>query len=189
MSLFLLKPHVIGPEGNITTPDIVVDRLFVDGAVRPVGLVTHDCWQQAPAEDTAQGAYVLMALGGGALILPCVVLGSGAVIVARKAWRLNNLDGHVGKVSLNGTSLAEIGVPEVEIAAAGGTGDTLPRGYLMVRTATGNTTKAVLEDPGLGRKLAHRVVLEDVAGDRWGGGRPKPRYSVGPMMKEVPHFI
>jgi len=28
-----------------------------------------------------------------------------------------------------------------------------------------------------------------ISEDRWGGVRPSPRYSVGPMMKDIPHFI
>lgn len=189
MALFLLKPHVVGPEGNVTSPDVIVDRLFLDDAPVPVNRVTHDAWHQRGPGETAQGAYAVMALGGGALILPAVVVGSGPVVVARMAWRLSNLDAHVGEVTLNGTPLAEIGLPAAMIEAAGGSGDALPRGYLLVRTAPGDTAEAELQDPRLQRSLTHRVVFEDVTHDRWGAARPKPRYSVGPTQKEVPHYI
>ena len=88
--MFLLKPHVTGPEGQITTPDVVVDRLLVDGKGRSLGLLTHDCWQEVEADASSCPAYALMALGGGALILPAQVMSSGMVIAARSAWRLNN---------------------------------------------------------------------------------------------------
>ncbi len=188
MSLFLLKPHVAGPEGNITTPDIVVDRVFVDGAAVPVSRVTHECWQQAESGASARAGYAIMALGGGALILPVLVLSAGPVVVARKAWRLNNLDGHVGSVTLNGTALADIELPAAVIEAGGGVEDALPRGYLLVKTAA-EATDATLADPKLGRALTHRVILQPVDEDRWGDARPRPRYSVGPTQKDVQHFI
>lgn len=189
MSFFLLKPHVVGPDGNITSPDVIVDRLFVDRTLAPVGLVTHEIWQQTGKSETARAAYGVMALGGGALILPALVLGSCTVVAARKAWRLNNLDGHVGKVTLNGMALSEIGLPAAEIRAVGGSGDALPRGYLLIRTAGGDTRAADLADPVRDRSLSHKVVFEPMAQDRWGGARPRPRYSIGPTQKEIPHFI
>ena len=151
MSLFLLKPHVTGPEGQVTSPDVIMDRLFVDGAPRPIGNLTHEAWQQAAAGEVGTAAYGIMALGGGALILPAVVLGSGTVIAARCAWRLNNLDEYVGEVLLNGTALSTVGLPAHEIEAAGGAGDTLPRGYLLIRTAAGASLSAQLSDPQTGR--------------------------------------
>jgi hypothetical protein len=33
------------------------------------------------------------------------------------------------------------------------------------------------------------LTLSLISEDRWGDVRPKPRYSVGPMMKEVQHYI
>lgn len=188
MSLFLLKPHVVGPEGNITSPDVVVDRLFVNGAVVPVSLLTHEAWQQVAPGEISRAAYGIMALGGGALILPAVVLGSGLVVASRRAWRLNNLDGHVERVTLNGVPLSDVAMPSTEIEALGGAGDALPRGYLLIRTG-GEAQDAVLSDPERGRALEHRVVLGSVEVDRWGHERPRPRYSIGPTQKEIPHFI
>ena len=188
MSLYLLKPHVVGPDGNVTTPDIVVDRVFVDGIAQPINQVTHECWQQVATGTTGRSAYAVMALGGGALILPAVVLSSGQIVVARMAWRLNNLDGHVDTVMLNGTSLADIELPASVIEAGGGVNDALPRGYLLVRTSA-EGDEAKLTDPKLARELAHKVTLQPTDGDRWGDKRPRPRYSVGPMKKEVSHFI
>ena len=187
--MFLLKPHVVGPEGQITSPDVIVDYLFIDGAKRPLALLTHDCWQQAREDATTAPAYAVMSLGGGALMLPALVMSDGLTIVARQAWRLNNLDGHIGQVTLNGVALDQVGLPVAEIEAAGGTGDALPRGFLLVKTMAGDTAEAQLVDPVLDRALSHRVTFEPLDADRWGGARPRPRYSVGPTQKEVPHYI
>ena len=180
---------MVGPEGNVTTPDVIVDRLFVNGEPAQVSLVTHEVWQQTHAGETAAAAYGIMALGGGALLMPALVLGSGTVVAARSAWRLQNLDGHIGSAELNGRRLSEIGLPASTIESVGGTGDALPRGFLLIRTASGSARSAELTDPVLGRTLKHRVVLESVDQDRWGSGRPAPRYSVGPTQREIPHYI
>ena len=189
MALFLYKPHVEGPDGNITSPDIIVDHTSVDGSPVAVNRLTHQCWQQTSANDTARAAYGIMALGGGALILPTLVLESGSIVVARMAWRLNNLDSHIGEVQLNDVALSNIGLPANEIESAGGHGDTLPRGIMLIKTYGEDTRNANLIDPRLDRKLLHRVVFERIDEDRWGDSRPQPRYSVGPMKKEVQHFI
>ena len=187
--MFLLKPHVAGPEGQVTTPDVIVDYLLVDGNSRPLGFLTHECWQQVDRDTTAWPAYCVMALGGGALIMPGSVLSNGCVVVARQAWRLGNLDGHIGGVTLNDIPLKDVGLPSDLIEAAGGTGDALPRGFLLVRTARAVGDSTVLSDRVLGRELAHRLHLDPLDEDRWGRARPRPRYSVGPTQKEVPHYI
>lgn len=187
--MFLLKPHVTGPEGLITTPDIVVDCLLVDGVKRSLGLLTHDCWQEVGPNASSRPAYALMALGGGALILPAQVLSNGLVVAARAAWRLKNLDGHVGDVTLNGIALSDLELPSDLVAAADGTEDVLPRGFMLVRTLEAAATEVVLADPALARELRHKVHLQSIETDRWGVARPKPRYSVGPTQEEVPHYI
>ena len=187
--MFLFKPHVVGPKGNITTPDVIVDCLIVDNHRRAIGLLTCECWQQVDAGTSATPAYALMALGGGALISPALCLSSGWVVVARKAWRLANLEGHSGTLKLNGQALAEIDAPEQLIVSAGGTGDVLPRGYMVVRTVNASSTDVQMEDPVLNRTLSHRVVFTLLDEDRWGNDRPRPRYSVGPTTRDVTHFI
>ena len=189
MSLFLFKPHVVGPEGNITTPDILIDRVFVDGQVTSINNVTSETYLQIAAGETARAAYVITALGGGALIGPALVMSSGRVVAGRSAWRLNNLDGNIARVTLNGTALSALKLPADVIETAGGFGDTLPRGYQLLCTAPETATTARLDDPSRDRSLEAKLVLTSVNDDRWGDERPKPRYSVGPMMKEVPHFI
>ena len=189
MSLFLYKPHVEGPEGNITTPDIVIDRMFVGSTPTPLTVLTTELYHQAEQDEQARSTYALTALGGGALISPAVQLASGSIVLARKAWRLKNLGGHFDAVALNGKSLDEIGLPSELISANGGSGDALPRGFLVVCENAVPGDRATLSDSRLGRSLDHQVVLEDITADRWDGRRPNSRYSVGPTKREVPHFI
>ncbi len=189
MSLFLFKPHVTGVEGQVTSPDIIVDQVLVDGAMHPISILTSEAWQQVNGDVAGRAGYAVMALGGGALIGPALVLAPGPVVVARKAWRLNNLDDHIGEVTLNGTPLAEFGLPNAAIEAAGGSGDALPRGYMLIVTLDGDARQVDLTDPKLGRSLTHKVVFEDMHQDRWGDARPRPRYSVGPTQKDVTHYI
>lgn len=189
MSLYIFKPHVEGPEGNITTPDIVIDRVFVDGGVVPVNNLTSETYLQAEQDDTARAAYVVTALGGGALIGPAAILGANRVIVARCAWRLNNLDDGIADVTLNGIALKKLQLPADIIAGVGGHGDTLPRGYQVLATADSVGTTVEMVDPARNRSLSMELKISSVVQDRWGDDRPKPRYSVGPMMKEVQHFI
>lgn len=189
MSLFLFKPHVEGPEGQVTTPDIVIDRVFVDGGLRSVNTLTSETYFQTEADAVVTPAIAVTALGGGALIGPAAVLGSGFICAGRRAWRLNNLDDHIAKITLNGASLADIGLPSDLIASAGGSGDTLPRGYMLLKTAKNAANEITLSDGLMKRELSLRIVAAPAEHDRWGDARPKPRYSVGPTQKDVQHFI
>lgn len=189
MTLFLFKPHVAGPENAITSPDIIVDRLFVDGNLKPLNFLTMELAHQVEAGEGARAAYALTAAGGGPLISPAIILNSGRIVVARKAWRLGNLIGHIGSVTLNGQSLDDIGSPLETIRAAGGSDGVLPRGVMAIRSAAVAVGEALLADPVLCRSLTHRPMLSDVSDDAWGANRPRPRYSVGPTTKEVQHYI
>ncbi len=189
MAIFLFQPHVAGPQGNITTPDVAIDRVFVNGTPKPLNDLTSEICHQVESADTAVAAYAVTALGGGALLSPAIILSSGRIVVARKAWRLNNLDGHVGAVTLNGEALNRIGLPADAITQAGGDDDTLPRGYMVMQTGEPMTDQAELKDSKRDRALDLKVILEDVGSDRWGPDRPKPRYAIGPTKKEIPHFI
>ena len=185
--MFLLKPHVTGAERQVTSPDVIVDRPFIDGTPRPLSLLTQNAWHET--DDTAVAGYGIMALGGGALILPVLVLSGGLVIASRSAWRLQNLDDRIGSVSLNNVELEKVGLPSGLVAAAGGSDDALPRGYLLVRTMEGSATDSRLADPGTGQALELKLHVTPLESDRWGSARPRPRYSVGPTQKEVQHFI
>ena len=90
---------------------------------------------------------------------------------------------------MNNTPLSAIGLPATAIDAAGGEGDALPRGFMVVRTLSDNAQTAILMDPVLQRSLSHKVVFERIDKDPWGDARPRPRYSVGPTGKDVTHYI
>lgn len=186
--MFVLKPHVTGAEGQVTSPDVLVDRLLVDGAPRPVGLLTHAQWHQAEAAVTGRAAYGLMALGGGALILPAVVLPEGPVVVARAAWRLAHLGAAAGQVTLNGVALDALLSPERLVAGSGGQDDRLPRGLLALRSGSA-ASAAVLDDPVRQRRLTLHLHAEPLGAGRWGSAAPQPRYAEGPTQKAVTHYI
>jgi hypothetical protein len=185
MALFLLKPHITGPGGEVTSPDVIVDQIVLDADQVALHRLTHEAWQQCAEGASARAAYALMALGGGTLLLPAVVFDCGPIVAARCAWRLSALADHLAQVTLNGVPLPEIGAacaPATSIAA-------MPRGRLVVQTVVGQAASAVLEDHKLARVLSHKVVIESLGSDRWGPTGPEGRYSVGPTRKDVQHYI
>ena len=112
-----------------------------------------------------------------------------APVAICRGCSLNNLDGHIDSVTLNGTDLSDLTLPSAMIEAAGGISDTLPRGFMLICRGASLENRAELADGTLGRNLSHKLILTDVNEDRWGDVRPKPRYSIGPTQKEIPHFI
>lgn len=188
MTFFLFKPHVEGPKGDITSPDIMIDRVFVDGELGSVNLLTDTIYHHT-ISSKAKPAFAITALGGGALIAPVVVLDSGLICLARKAWRLNNLEGHLASVSLNGEPLETLAKPNKIIATAGGEGDAMPRGYMLICTTSNESMTCELFDSVLNRNLSHKVIAEFPFKDRWGELRPNARYSVGPTNEKVHHYI
>ncbi|SVA28336.1 uncharacterized protein METZ01_LOCUS81190, partial [marine metagenome] len=46
MAIFLFQPHVAGPQGNITTPDVAIDRVFVNGTPKPLNDLTSEICHQ-----------------------------------------------------------------------------------------------------------------------------------------------
>ncbi|MEM7300231.1 MAG: hypothetical protein AAF468_04030 [Pseudomonadota bacterium] len=185
MALFLYKPHIMNAAGQITSPDVIADRLWLDGR-KPVHQLTAEYSFQVDGSMDVRAAYALMALGGGVSIAPALVLGDGRVTVSRNAWRLNNLEPHMGEVTLNGAAFPND--PLDIIAQAGGKGLELPRGVMAI--AVGGSAKcAILADPKSERVIDHRPALNAVDEDPWGSDRPDPRYTVGPTQKEVTHYL
>jgi len=189
MALFLLKSHVTGPSGQVTSPDVIVDRLILNGSTIALHRLTHDAWQQCAEDTTARAAYALMALGGGDLILPVIVVDGGPIVAARCGWRLSALADHFDHVALNGVPLTDICVPSTLVASIAGPSQTLPRGHLLVQTKDGLAFDAVLEDHKIGRVLAHKVTVESLGSGRWSTNAYDNRYAVGPTKKEVQHYI
>lgn len=215
MAHSLYRPHVAGPENNVTTPDIIVDRVSVlaDGerAFVPVHrLFSHVDLQVLAGSFEITPAYAIVAAGGGALLsLAALVRCSGEplaraeIVIARSAWRLRNVIGHFGALLLSvraGTRTEEIALSQLtqpaEIASHdGGEEPALPRGVVALCAAQRTAAIAAapaeawlrLADPTMGRALAHRTAFASVNADPW-DRRPLPRYTVGPVG-DVQHYI
>jgi len=187
--MILAKPHITGPDGQVTSPDVIVDRLVLDGTPHPVALVTNAAWQPIrPGAETRAG-YALVAIGGGPLLMPFVSVDQGLVVLSRQAWRLRTLSEHLDHITLNGAALSTVAPVDTALQAGGGSEADLPRGVMVACTTPEAMTTAELRDPVWNRSILHRLHAEPIDHDRWGGTTPTPRYSVGPTQKDVQHYI
>lgn len=191
MALFLFRPHIENDKGQVTTPDVVVDRVYLDNGWKPVGLLSSELCHQAESPQKARSAYAVTALGGGAVISPVVVLETGIMVAGRTAWRLSLLVGRTGDLALNGTSVDGLVPPARLIDRAGGANGVLPRGVMAVCTGPqGETAELRFNDAdGVSHSISCAVDLELPGAVRWEGSTPPPRYSIGPTQRDVPHFI
>ena len=215
MTHILFRPHVAGGENQITTPDVVIDRLAVefDGTSRyaPVQRVTTRVAVQAlPGDLTLVPAYALIAAGGGVLVgLAALVHGcddrpdTADVLLARSAWRLRSLAPHFRSLEMSidaddsssQVQVSELAQPSDLFSRDADSELVLPRGVAIVcgATALARTIRAPttftnrLSDEKLGRHLAHSVELRSVDDEPW-PERPLPRYAVGPVG-DVKHYI
>ena len=215
MTHVLFRPHVAGGENQITSPDVVIDRLAVerDGTSHymPVQRVTPRVDVQVlPGALTLVPAYALIAAGGGVLVgLAALVHGSddrpatADVLLARGAWRLRSLAPHFRSLEMSfdtgGSSrrvrFSELAQPSDLLSRADDGELVLPRGVAIVCCATAlarticapATITNRLSDETLGRRLAHTVELRSVDDEPW-PERPLPRYAVGPVG-DVKHYI
>nr|WP_281719409.1 hypothetical protein [Nitrosomonas nitrosa] len=215
MAHSLYRPHVLGPQNNITTPDIIVDRvsLLADGerAFIPVHrLGSHVEFQVFPGELVVTPAYAIVAAGGGALLsVAALVRCSGEpiaraeLLIARSAWRLRNIVDGFGSLQLSVWSgmrteiiaLSQLLQPDEIMSHADGGELALPRGVIALCAAQHASTIAAapaevfirLVEPTMGRELVHRTKLVSVNADPW-DRRPLPRYTVGPVG-DVQHYI
>ena len=216
MAHYIYKPHVQGPE-FITTPDILVDRLFLavagDQGLRLAAasidrLSSNPELQCADANIQVRPACFLIAAGAGSILsFGAVVLADEAhnILVSRFAWRLKYLNDHLDQLTLavstgdgnSGTvSLNELPLPSDIINSLGDGLDDLPRGIMVCNTAPGlerqckapaNISVSV-SDGQSGRNMEHRLSLIDANTDRW-EKRPQPRYTTGPQTGDVRHYV
>ena len=128
MSPSRFKPHVEGLDGQITSPDVIVDRVLFDNSETPAARLTSEIAQQAESADAARATYALTSIGGATLVSPAVLLSTGAMIIARRAWRLKHVDDHFASAALNETPPDEMGPPRQLIHSTGGSGLAPPRG-------------------------------------------------------------
>ena len=191
MALFVFRPHIENDRGQVTTPDVAIDRVYLDNGWKPVGLLSSELSHQMERAGETCSAYVVTALGGGAIIGPMVVLGTGVLVAGRTAWRLSSLADRIGELALNGSGVDRLVAPARLIEQAGGADGVLPRGTMAVCTGPRGDTAELRFNDADGRLncIACAVDLEFPGADRWEGSAPPPRYSVGPTQKDVPHFI
>ncbi|MEM9013498.1 MAG: hypothetical protein AAGB02_00165 [Pseudomonadota bacterium] len=214
MSFFLFKPHVEGLTGDITTPDIIIDRLLLSdgGALNPIPSRLLSSAAEIGIEGnaaTAFPAYMLAAAGGGVIISPAIIVRSEdatfnttSIHIARMAWRWKNVSGHADKnlfLSVLGaeTTICNLGDPRKIIEEVhGAKSDELPRGVAVLcfsKSCSVDVQGAVrlpvtMKDSALDRSLVFPFDLDSAAADPW-PERPLPRYSVGPQEDDVKHYI
>lgn len=214
MAHLLYRPHVVGPEDDITTPDVVLDRLAVwesdERHLVPVHRVTQAAEVQALEEVRVTPAYALLGCGGGPLLsIAAIVRTTGQalttadVLLSRSAWRLRNVLPQFETLKLqlqigNDNEATTIGAgPKLTTLSdqPGGSEPAIPRGILEVcatpsmtiETSAPCVIQLALSDSTRNRTIGHITTLESIASDRW-ESRPLPRYTVGPVG-DVKHYI
>lgn len=165
MAFYLYKPHVQGPI-NITTPDILIDKLYrtstTHDSIDLLGLGVKQLSSNVELQFSASTltitpAYVLIAAGAGVLFAVGAEIHDGAqgtdanfMLVARFAWRLKYLQDHLDKmkfvIKVGPVSKQQI-IEEIKFSGfpAPGSlieqlnpeGTELPRGTVIFATASG----------------------------------------------------
>ena len=215
MPHFLYRPHITGPENNVTTPDVMVDRVSLlndeEKCFVPVHRLSSSTELQSVTDNAAiTPTYALIACGGGVILgLGCLVGESGDplrtadLLMSRSAWRLSNVIRHFKSLHIDvSTRGGDSTVPLSDlpksvdlVSQIAGNELALPRG-IMLLIAESSSTKVVsvpakvdlqLVDDRLNRHLKQSIDLVSTASDPW-PERPLPRYTVGPVG-EVKHYI
>lgn len=214
MTHLLYRPHVAGPQNDVTTPDLLIDRLVIqlDESSQhfPVHrLATGTDLQTFGSDVDITPGLALVAAGGGPVLSAAALvqptgskLASADLVIGRAAWRLRNLIAHfdglrleitAGGKSESGTGAELSGLADALLQS--GDEPALPRGVACLLTARSPALTAtaptqmnlVVKDATLNRTLEHRVNLLPADAGRWDEW-PLPRYTVGPVG-EVKHYI
>ena len=214
MSHVLFRPHVSGATNDITTPDILVDRVRVSGSDAPYFMPTHRLVTTTDVQvrsDTLRAvpACVSVAAGGGALLTIGILLHAadetaktGDLLLCRQAWRWRHLmqawqdfrvEWHSGNATRTDKEPSRIGDAVGEDLSE--VAEQLPRGVIAVHPIEPESSDFsaprvwVLSflDPHRERKLTFRRNLVSVDVDCW-EDRPQGRYTVGPVG-DVKHYI
>lgn len=206
MNFFLTRPHVENAKGDVTTPDILIDRLFVfsgeASAPRPLVGLSHDIEAQTEqAGISVTPAILLFAAGAGTLVSPALSLIDGRLLLARKAWRMRYLENGFSALRLrmndDEISLDEIGsYLGVVSSIPGGRLEHLPRGIgvvvkaekLEARSVPSSREVVELIDTRSKGRLRHWVDMIDITRDSW-EHRPAPDYATGPQNMGVKHYV
>lgn len=212
MTFFLFKPHIVAPTGDITTPDLLIDRVYVsqsgDFAPASVNSLSSEIEVSVDQMPTKLEPMVaLISAGGGTIVSPAIRVIDPAcadvvidVRLARSGWRLDRLGGEADEVAVK-LSDDEIGTLDIQAmidqvrAFSGRNDQTIGRGVCILSTLsssleierTGYLNLAYDLKP-LKRSLVHKLALSNRVEDEW-GERPMPRYTVGPQHDGVKHYI
>jgi hypothetical protein len=210
--MFLFKPHVTGPENNITTPDVLIDRVAVtddDNLNRvPCQRVTSEQQIQVTAGAYLQAAFTLVAAGGGVLFCPTLLVTATSdqttisdIVLPRYAWRLKNFSREKSALTAMFTLASNVEQIVVKMKSINwltqsrGINNELARGVAIScaigeRQAFSNTNQLArlsFTDEEQARSLEQATNLQLVDLDAW-PDRPLPRYSVGPV-NTTKHYI
>ena len=156
MSFFLYKPHITGPSNNITTPDIIIDRVVIHTDNTTQLVPSNQLSSQVEIQLTndpfeATPCYVLVAAGGGVLFSTGAIittsgnsLGSAQMLVSRSAWRFINLSKHISTLELTtytgpaanpevcgNQAINELQEPSDIMEQISGNREALPRGTMV----------------------------------------------------------
>ena len=156
MSFYLYRPHIAGPSNNITTPDIIIDRVAIhtDNTTQlvPSNQLSSQVEIQLSNEPfEATPCFVLVAAGGGVLFSTGMIinssgnsLGSVQALVSRSAWRFSNLLKHMSTIELvsyigpannpevfGKQAIDDLKKPENVMDEISGNREALPRGTMV----------------------------------------------------------
>lgn len=112
MAHTLYKPHVIGPEGSITTPDLLLDSVSVNWEHKPFRLsihrlITHRCLQLGTAPHLALPGFALVASGGGTIVAP-------VTLIYCPQGPMELADAVIGRIAVRGRALEPTAALRIE---------------------------------------------------------------------------
>ena len=210
--MFLFKPHVTGPENNVTTPDVLIDRIAVTDDDKlnrvPCQRVTSEQQIEITAGAYLQAAFTLVAAGGGVLFCPTLLVTGTSdqttisdIVLPRYAWRLKNFNRQ--KAALTAVFALASNVEKIvvemksinRLTQSRGINNELARG-VAISCAIGEPQAFAkthqfaclsITDEEQARSLEQATKLQAVDLDVW-PDRPPPRYAVGPV-NTTKHYI
>ena len=165
MTYILFKPHVYGSGNSVTTPDILIDKLYITYesgkgadikklAVNKLSSVVE--LEVDASEISITPAYMLVSAGGGTLLSIAALVQSPAsdpsytsIIIPRYAWRLRYVNNYFDKLDLaiitgaeantspvRIVSLGEMPNPEQVVGPLAKDPDVIPRGIVVICPAS-----------------------------------------------------
>ncbi len=175
MTHFLYRPHVYGPDNNVTSPDILIDKAYMaDGlgnALQISNVAVNKLSSQVELEVDVDElmitpAYVLIAAGGGVLLsvgahVKSAVDGEALsnILLTRYTWRLRNISEHAGTLELNilrgpvaderreaKITINKLSEPQKVVSRVSQVAQALPRGTLLFCPAPSLTQPGSVPD-------------------------------------------